>query len=133
MGIGYNLANSFDCYIDNEEKEKIIDIDELITSKGNPIPTKKMIKSIKKNGFKTIRFPITWLNFINDSYIVNPELMEKIKMVVDMIINENLYCLVNVHSDGIFGNWLSDGMEIRDKYISLWTKLLKNLKIMMNI
>ena len=59
--------------------------------------------------------------------------MEKIKMVVDMIINENLYCLVNVHSDGIFGNWFSDGMEIRDKYISLWTKLLKNLKIMMNI
>ena len=59
--------------------------------------------------------------------------MEKIKMVVDMIINENLYCIVNVHSDGIFGNWLSDGMEIRDKYISLWTKLLKNLKIMMNI
>ena len=41
MGIGYNLANSFDCYIDKEEKEKIIDIDELITSKGNPIPTKK--------------------------------------------------------------------------------------------
>ena len=54
--------------------------------------------------------------------------MERIKMVVDWIINENLYCIVNVHSDGIFGNWLSDGMEVRDKYISLWTQIAEEFK-----
>ena len=47
MGIGYNLGNSFDCF-----NETIDSIDNLITSRGNPVPTKKTIASIKKYGFK---------------------------------------------------------------------------------
>ena len=38
MGIGYNLGNSFDCFTN----ETIDNIDDLIASKGNPIPKKKV-------------------------------------------------------------------------------------------
>ncbi len=58
MGIGYNLGNSFDCY---NISIKINNPNEQITLLGNPIPTKKIITNIKKNGFKTIRFPVTWI------------------------------------------------------------------------
>ena len=126
MGLGYNLGNSFDCF--KEENEKIIDIDEFITSMDNPIPTKKMIKSIKKQGFKTIRFPITWQNFIDETYKVNPEWMKRVKIVVDLIINENLFCIINIYNDGIYGNWLSQGMKVRDKYISLWKQISEEFK-----
>ena len=57
MGIGYNLGNTFDnfdYYVDINTPE------EQITLKGNTLPTKNMIKKIKKYGFKTIRFPVTW-------------------------------------------------------------------------
>ena len=45
MGIGINLANSFDCF---NSYENIDDPDKQITLWGNAIPTKKMIISIKK-------------------------------------------------------------------------------------
>ena len=80
MGIGYNLGNSFDCY------DNIIIINtpnDQITLKGNIIPTKKLISNIKKNGFTTIRFPITWINFIDESGKVNSNWMARVKEVVD--------------------------------------------------
>ena len=45
MGIGWNLGNTFECYnslinFKNQDKQ--------ITQCGNPIPTEKMIASIKK-------------------------------------------------------------------------------------
>ena len=68
MGIGYNFGFSFDCCVYNEYgdcleessvSDEIKNPDDQILLLGNPIPTKKMIKNIKKNGFKTIRFPVT--------------------------------------------------------------------------
>ena len=56
MGIGYNLANSFDCY---DSEIKIETPDQQITLNENPIPTKELILRLKKYGFKTIHIPIT--------------------------------------------------------------------------
>ena len=126
MGIGYNLGFSFDCF--KEENETILDIDELITSKGNPIPSKKLILSLKKSGFKTIRFPITWQNFIDETYKVNPEWMKRVKTVVDWVINEQMYCIINAYNDGIDGNWLHHGIEVRDKFIKLWAQISEEFK-----
>ena len=84
MGLGYNLANLFDCY--NISKE-ITEPNDQITLCGNSIPTKDIIKNIKKNGFKTIRFPVTWMHFIDDTGKVNPKWMERVIEVVDWIID----------------------------------------------
>ena len=62
MGLGYNFANTFECY---NQFEEIRTPEHQVTLWGNAIPTKKMIKSLKKSGFKTIRLPITWINFID--------------------------------------------------------------------
>jgi len=69
MGIGYNLGNLFDC--NNKSSEEIKEPDDQITSCGNEVITKDVINNIKKDGFKTIRFPVTWMNFINDSGQIN--------------------------------------------------------------
>ena len=62
MGNGYNLGNLFDCYDKNVEIKNPLD---QITLCGNSFPTKLMISNIKKSVFNTIRFPITWINFID--------------------------------------------------------------------
>ena len=125
MGIGYNLGNTFDnfdYYVDINTPE------EQITLKGNTLPTKNMIKKIKKYGFKTIRFPVTWSYFIDDYGNINSDWMILVKEVVDLIINAKLYCILNIHHDGFFGNWLAYGIEVKDKYINLWTKIANEFK-----
>ena len=64
MGIGYNLGNIFDSY--SYDIEEINTPEDQITLNGNVFPTKNMIKKLKKYGFKTIRFPVTWMYFIDD-------------------------------------------------------------------
>ena len=125
MGIGYNIANTFDSFSDLNYMESP---DELIELNGNIAPTKIMIKKIKKYGFKTIRFPVTWMNFIDDEGNINSEWMKKVKEVIDLIIKENLYCILNVHNDGADEKWLRRGMEVKDRYINLWTQIANKFK-----
>ena len=125
MGIGYNLGNSFDSY---NTSIKINNPDEQITLLGNPLPTKKLISNIKKSGFKTIRFPVTWINFIDEYGNVNQEWMLRVKEVVNWIINKNIYCIVNIQNDGEEGNWLYDGLNAREKYINLWSQIAEEFK-----
>ena len=125
MGIGYNLGYSFDCF---DISEKIEKEDDLITLCGNPIPTKKTIVEIKKNGFKTIRFPITWLHFIDELGTINSHWMHIIKEIVDWIIKENMYCIINIYNDGLLGNWLYEGVKAKNKYIYLWSQIANEFK-----
>ena len=125
MGIGYNLGNSFDNYY---SKIKIETPDEQITLNGNSIPTRNLIIKLKKYGFKTIRFPITWINFIDDKGNINSEWLYRVKEVVTWITNAKLYCIINVQTDGYYGNWLSEGLESKDKYINLWSQIANEFK-----
>ena len=126
MGIGYNLGNTFDSY--SYDIEEINTPEEQITLNGNTLPTKKMIKKLKKYGFKTIRFPVTWMYFIDNYGNINPDWMILVKEVVDLIIKEELYCILNIHKDGYFENWLSFGIEAKDKYINLWIQIANEFK-----
>ena len=51
-----------------------------------------------------------------------------VKEVIDIIIKENLYCILNVYNDGDNENWLRRGMEIKDRYINLWTQIANEFK-----
>ena len=125
MGFGYNLANSFDCYNNSIE---INNPNEQITLLGNPIPTQKMINNIKKNGFKTIRFPVTWAKFIDNLGNVNPQWMLRVKEVVKWIINKNIYCILNIYHDSDIGNWIYDELNGKDKYFYLWKQIAEEFK-----
>ena len=125
MGIGYNLGYVFDCYSTSEE---IKSPDEQITLWGNSAPTKQLFNFLKKSGFKTIRFPITWLHFMDESGKVNPLWMSRVKEVVKWIIDAQLYCILNVHNDVMSGNWLSEGIVSKNKYKYLWEQIANEFK-----
>ena len=127
MGIGYNLGNLFNCF--NSSLGQIKNPDYQITLCGNSIPTKKMISSIKKYGFKTIRFPVTWMHFMDDSGKINSLWMSRVREVIGWIIENNMYCILNIHSDGESPNWLSKGLISKEKYIYLWKQIAEEFKI----
>ena len=125
MGNGYNLGNLFDCYDKDIEISNPID---QISLCGNLYPTKKMISSIKKSGFNTIRFPVTWINFIDENGNINTDWMKNIKEVIDLILNNNMYCILNLEKDGKKENWLSEGIIVKDKFTNLWSQIAKEFK-----
>jgi len=125
MGIGYNLANTFDSFSDFGDFETP---DEQIELNGNIAPNKEMIKRLKKYGFKTIRFPVTWMHFIDEEGNIKSDWMIRVKEVIDIIISEKLYCILNVHNDGFYTGWLIDGMKVIDKYINLWRQIANEFK-----
>ena len=122
MGIGYNLGHSFDSYLFSKQ---INNPDDAITLFGNPIPTKHLIANIKKYGFKTIRFPVTWTYFIDQSGNINPEWIFRVKEVVKWIIEKKLYCILNIYSDT--KEWLI-GIESKSNYINIWKQISEEFK-----
>ena len=125
MGLGWNLGNTFDCF---GTWKKIKVPDDQITMWGNVVPTEEMVTTIKKYGFKTVRFPVTWMSFMDESGKVSDEWMSRVKEVVDWIIKAGLYCILNVHHDGVSGNWLSQGAHVKARYVTLWTQIATTFK-----
>ena len=125
MGFGWGLAHSFECFLTNK---KVNNPDEQITAWGNKVPTKQMFISLKEYGFKTIRLPVTWMHFMDDSDNVDSEWMSRVKEVVDWIINSKLYCIINVGNDGSENLWLSKGITSKNKYINLWKQISNEFK-----
>ena len=123
MGIGYNLGNTYN-YSDDLGNDSIENYE--IKTWGTILPTKKIINKIKKNGFKTIRFQVKYMDYNNDKNIINPEWIIKIKEIVKWIINSNMYCILSVHHDNKY--WQLKEQNSKDKYINLWTKIANEFK-----
>ena len=125
MGLSWNFGNTFDCF--GTWKEIKVP-DDQITMWGNVVPTEEMVVTIKKYGFKTVRFPVTWMNFMDDSGNVSSEWMSRVKEVVDWIIKADMYCILNIHHDGVAGNWLAEGAKAKNRFVTLWTQIANEFK-----
>jgi hypothetical protein len=91
MGTGWNLGNTM----------------ELIGVQ--PIPTKALIDSVKKAGFKTIRIPAAWSMHANQTtHVIDPTWMAQVKTVVDYAIQDSLFVVLNIHWDG---GWLEGKID----------------------
>jgi endoglucanase len=123
MGIGYNLGNTYNCCniveFKNSENEEI----KLL---GTSFPTKNFLKEIKKFGFKTIRFQILY-NYIYNDGKINSEIINKIKGLINLIINLNMYLILSIKHTRQF--WDSEGKNSKDKYINFWGQIAKELII----
>jgi len=126
MKLGVNIGNSFDSLNSNNVAGP--------TGWGNPLVTQNYIKSLKTHGFKTVRFPVSWADYIGPApdYTVNATWMAQVKRVVDWILAENMYCILNVHHDGADienKSWIEDVRlpekedEIKGKFAKLWNQI----------
>ncbi|MGM0879951.1 MAG: cellulase family glycosylhydrolase [Bacillota bacterium] len=126
MQPGWNLGNTFDSFNTNAPNNG----DE--TSWGNPIVTKEFIKEIKKQGFKSIRIPITWSGRMGDApdYTIDPAWMDRVQQVVDWSLEEGLYVMINVHHDAWM--WVrtmpTNHDEVLARYTALWTQIADRFK-----
>lgn len=66
---------------------------------GNPVITRQFVSSLAELGFKTVRVPVAWDTYAVDERIL-PEKMERVAEVVDWILGEDMFAVVNIHWDG---------------------------------
>ncbi len=122
MGIGYNLGNTYNCCNIIEEKYSE---NEEIKILGVTLPTKNILKEIKKNGFKTIRFQVIYNNYIYNNGKIHSEWIDKIKELINLVYKSNMYLILSIEHTRQF--WNSEKRNSKDKYINFWTKIASEL------
>ena len=85
--------------------------------------TKELIQAVKAQGFKSVRIPISYLDYIGDGpdYTINADWLARIKEVVDYCVDEGLYAIINMHGDGyttVYGGWMISKPRYTDKEIN---------------
>ncbi|KDN19189.1 glycoside hydrolase family 5 protein [Amycolatopsis rifamycinica] len=123
MGAGWNLGNQLEANANGVPGE---------TAWGLPAVTQALIDKVKAAGFKTVRIPVSYLNYIGagPGYQINAAWLNRIQQVVDYAYKRGLYVLINMHGDGyksINGAWLicdaGDQATIKAKYQKVWQQV----------
>lgn len=105
MGFGWNLGDLLDACPNTGELSVGSVSSE--TSWGNPKATQTLIDGVKESGVNSIRVPVTWYNHMDPStYEIDEAWMERVEEVVNYVLTDDMYCILNVHHDTGENGWL---------------------------
>lgn len=96
MSPGLNIGNTLDAFGTWLTTTNPLDY-ELCW--GNPAITRELIKAYASAGFKGIRLPVTWWQKTDSEGNINTRWMNRVDEVCGWILDEGMYCIVNVHHD----------------------------------
>ena len=152
MRVGWNLGNTLDAnsgatdnmWIEKRSQRKTSDYE---TAWGQPVTTEALIKMFKEAGFNAIRVPVTWyphmgvqVNDLNwnlpawSPTKVDAAWMARVKEIVDYVVNNGMYCIINVHHDTGEATtaWLrastANYNKYKDTYEDLWKQIATEFK-----
>ena len=150
MRVGWNLGNTLDSnsgsstnmWIERYTKRTPSDYE---TAWGQPVTKPELFKMMKDAGFNAIRIPVTWyphlelkipsntLTWNMDAYPlgykVDAAWMKRVHEVVDYVIDQGMYCILNVHHDTGTSDvaWMKadndNYEENKERYDSLWKQI----------
>lgn len=127
MGVGWNLGNTLDACSGGAQGL------ESETYWGQPVTKPELMKMMKEAGFSAIRVPVTWYNHMDANGKVDEAWMKRVHEVVDYVIKQDLYCIVNVHHDtGDGSQWLHASTttynKVKTKFEYLWKQIASEFK-----
>ncbi|MFE5714031.1 cellulase family glycosylhydrolase [Streptomyces sp. NPDC056501] len=114
MQPSWNLGNTLDAIPDE-------------TSWGNPKATRELFRTIRAEGFRSVRIPVSWHDHQSTTapYTVDAAYMSRVKEVVGWALAENLYVVLNVHHDS--WQWIekiaTDHDNVAARFNALWTQI----------
>lgn len=119
MQPSWNLGNTLDAIPDE-------------TSWGNPPATKALLDTIKSQGFRSVRIPVTWSGHQSSTapYTIDETWMNRVKQVVDWALADGFYVVINVHHDS--WQWIADMPTDHDnvlaRFKATWTQIAAKFK-----
>jgi len=142
MLIGYNIGDYMDaCNCRTWAytiPDNVLDRAKYIeTLWGNTRVDRAFIEYLASIGIQAIRLPITWMEFIDENdNLISKDWLNRAKELVTWIIESGMYCIINLHHDGLI-NWehtrriiLEDAyMEQTTSYAcNLWKQIAEHFK-----
>ena len=139
MGVGWNLGNTLDT-IDNKKKGILSELKSVSPEEyyetywGNPVTTRKMIDDVAEAGFNAIRVPVTYTDHMGDDFKIREEWLERVGQVVNYVLDNDIYCIINIHHDTGSGSWPwlkadPDNAAIMEERLrSVWTQIAMYFK-----
>lgn len=142
MGLGWNLGNTLDASktggLDTSAANYWGQQDlNSETYWGQPVTKPELFKMMKEAGFGAIRVPVTWYNHMDKDGKVDKAWMKRVHEVVDYVIDNGLYCIINVHHDTgadskEHASWIkadADNYTLNQKrFENLWTQIAEEFK-----
>ena len=154
MRIGYNIGDYFDgfenyhssptnSYTRPDNIEDFVEYKETLW--GNVPVTQKYIKYLKDSGIQAVRLPVTWSMVMEgtsdmtdreiwNSGRINEDFLDRVQEVVDLILENDMYCIINTHHDGHMGKGTDFPISFGDeensiKFITnVWSQIGKRFK-----
>lgn len=154
MRLGWNLGNTLDSNSGDLENMWI----EMWTDRtptayetawGQPVTRPELFRLFKEAGFNAIRVPVTWYPHMEARFDteltwdpaadpigtqIQTDWMQRVHEIVDYVINEGMYCILNIHHDtgAATTHWLIAGEDEyaaqRDRFESVWTQIAEEFK-----
>ena len=125
IGTGWNLGNTLDATGGGNSLYSE-------TSWGNPKTTKAMIDAVKKQGFNTVRVPVSWGNHTTgNNFTIDSKWLARVKEVVDYCIDNDMYVILNIHHDTSTQYYYPSSKYKTQsvKFVkSIWTQVAKYFK-----
>ena len=142
MGLGWNLGNALDAnsqqYHDPTQANYWGQQDVTSESCWGQFPTKaELLMMMKGAGFGAIRVPVTWYNHMDIDGNVDEAWMNRVHDVVDYVISQGLYCIINVHHDTgadsqNWASWLKADASVytaqKARYEKLWQQIANEFR-----
>ena len=155
MRVGWNLGNTLDANSNDTanmwiERWRSRTPSDYETAWGQPVTKPELFAMMKEAGFNAIRVPVTWYphmglktnpnsliwnktkNPIGDK--VDAAWMKRVHEVVDYVVSQGMYCIVNVHHDTGSHSTAWVVADMRDyeatkaRYESLWTQIAEEFR-----
>ena len=132
MKVGWNLWNTLDSHNNNVYDQANFQSNE--TGWGNPKTKPELMKMMRKAGFGVIRVPVTWFPYTDVNGNVDPRWMARVHEVVDYVIDQGMYCLLNVHHDtaDYGGSWIkadeTNYLHNHKRFENIWRQIAEEFK-----
>ncbi len=113
MQPGWNLGNS-------------LDASPTETSWGNAPATQELIQQVAAQGFKSIRIPVTWNQYVGPApdYTIDPAWLDRVQQVVDWSIDADLYVMLNMHHDSLWIRSMpADHDAVLARFNAIWSQI----------
>lgn len=132
MIAGWNLGNTLDAF--STDVAPGSPTEQYETSWGQPVAEEFLLKKMAEKGFNAIRVPVTWWQHMDADGQVDSVWMARVETVVNYVLNNGMYCIINVHHDtgAAVEAWIkADSLNYEanhEKYKKLWTQIATHFK-----
>ena len=153
MRLGWNLGNTLESnsgdvnnmWIERYTSRRPSDYE---TAWEQPVTKPELFALFKEAGFNAIRVPVTWYPHMEATFSTFPwdpvadpigtqiqaEWMNRVHEVVDYVISQDMYCILNIHHDTGASNthWLVADEEVyaaqKERFEAVWTQIAEEFK-----